>query len=125
MKKPRRPRPVIDLPSPDEVNAAAAELSETVAPAKKSPPPIEGKTAKNTAARKNLKEAPAPTIVTKAAVDEAKAVGRPRANHGRRSTSVMVRPQIWKQLKLLALQRDIDLSEMLENMFLDYINNKK
>lgn len=116
MKKPRRPKPVLDLPSPEEANLAAAELSDMPRPvAKKESPPPEKK--KNVAIprKETVRRAPV-REKTVESIDKTN-VGRPRANHGRKSTSVMVKPEIWKRLKFLALQRDVDLSEMLENLF--------
>ncbi len=124
MKKPIRPKPVLDLPSPDEANAAAAVFSEATAPTEKNAKATKAKSAPpKEQARPNLK--PKLADLPPDSEDSSKAVGRPRANHGRRSTSVMVKPFIWKQLKLVALQNDIDLSEMLETMFVEFLTKNK
>lgn len=135
MKKPRRPKPVFDLPSPAEVNSAAAELSDSPQAAK--PAPAAKKERKSLKRPQNAPKAVAKTTPKKPIAKVARKekavqpsaiknpIGRPRANHGRRSTSVMVKPEIWKRLKLLALQRDIDLSEMLEDMFLTYLKKEE
>lgn len=131
MKKPRRPKPVFDLPSPDEVNSAAAELSEAPQPsAKKSAAnPVAKKAASVTKTKRppapQKKAAKRPQKAPEAQAVERNPIGRPRANHGRKSTSVMVQPEIWKRLKLLALQRDVDLSEMLEDLFLSYLKKEE
>lgn len=124
MKKPRRPKPVFDLPSPAEANAAAAELSDAPASAPKPSPPKK----KKPVARKKKPAAPSQKKVAEAEPRQLPVknpIGRPRSNHGRKSTSVMVKPEVWKRLKLLALQRDIDLSEMLEDIFLTFLKNEE
>ena len=123
MKKPRRPKPVFDLPTPEEANAAAAELSGSPATPKPSPPKKRAAPRKKTSTRKAaVVRAKEPVTLPPV---EKKPIGRPRANHGRRSTSVMVRPEIWKRLKFLALKRDVDLSEMLEDIFLKHLKKEE
>jgi hypothetical protein len=41
-------------------------------------------------------------------------IGRPPATHNRKRTSVMVDPILWQRIKLIALKKNMEISDILE-----------
>ena len=94
MSKAKRPKTDKSflLPDPSEINKAVEAVTKGEV--------IDGQI---------VKEHVAPTPPKKK-----KAIGRPPATHNRKRTSVMVDPILWQRIKLIAVKKNMDISDILE-----------
>ena len=54
-----------------------------------------------------------------------KTIGRPKSTHGRRATSVMVDPEIWRKMKFVALSRNVNIADVVNDAFAMYLKAVK
>ena len=51
-------------------------------------------------------------------------IGKTPDKKGRVSTSIKIDPDLWKQAKIVAITRNIELSDMVENALRKELSNK-
>lgn len=50
-----------------------------------------------------------------------KSMGRPKSNHGKQPFTVLISPKILKKLKLKAINKDMQINELLDDILSDYL----